>query len=125
MKAGARIGRLLGYGAETVTSVAVALLFFLIFICILNLIFPVGTGGGMSAAEFRNLIARDRPGVAAAPNGGPLPAAALTVIHREVKTRRAADIAWSAALAGARLGDGDAVQTNREGSAQIDFGESQ
>lgn len=126
MKAGVQIGRFLGYGVETVTSVAVALLFFLIFICILNLIFPVSTGGGMSAAEFRKLIARDRTGeVAASPASGAQPAAALTVIHREVKTRRAADIAWSAALAGARLGDGDAVQTNREGSAQIDFGESQ
>ncbi|MBW2412187.1 MAG: FecR domain-containing protein, partial [Deltaproteobacteria bacterium] len=121
---------------EGIVAIILVLLFFSIFLGLLNLLFPTGT-------SLRELIARQRSSGAhdtAGQNDRDLQlnynadgqeeevfddfAATLSWTRNTVKSKRAVEIAWKTAKEGNLLYDRDAVQTFNRSAAEIEFDET-
>ena len=127
-----RLKNILKRMIEGVTAVLLVLVFFSIFLYLLNSLFPTGT-------SLRALVTRhESPAVAALTpdrgsrplaeelSAGPLKTAAakLTWAHNSVKSKSAEAIAWGSAQEGRLLFDRDAVQTLDKSAAEITFDEN-
>lgn len=110
----------MGIALEGLISLSLALLCFLAFLWVLNIVFPSSVG------LRRNLVFdggahRDTWGLEQVPTR-PRPAAAvLRVISNDVRTRTSEQIAWGPAHTDGALHEGDAVQTTRDGQATLRF----
>lgn len=128
--AGARLGFLLGRGAELVAAVALALGFFGVFLVILAVVFPSGLSLETLAAQMQSGRRADggSPGRLAAGSGsgggaaGATELASLSVLQPDVRSKAADAIAWNPARDGQRLLDRDGVQTGTQGRARLEFG---
>lgn len=114
-----RMRQALGIALEGVVSLLLALGCFLVFLWVLDTVFPSSVG-------FRRQLAMDEGhrsatwGLEAAP-AGPRPAAVLRVISNDVRHRKPDQIAWTAARQGGSVREGDAIQTTRDGQAALRF----
>lgn len=127
---------------KSIAAIALALAFFSVFLMILNVAFPSGPSfkelmGGKEDPEPASLVQESLPGPfpdsgekegaalgkeeAAAPEKTVKSAAVLTRKRKDVKSRRAQAIAWTAAQEGMPLYDRDAVQTFKRSGARITF----
>ena len=121
-----RLKRLIAFGAELVIAVAVALLFFVIFLGGLTVIMPSGVTlrSVVGPASYPGVDDGDRTLSGSLDGlglGGRRQAATLTVLNNEVKRKSTGEIAWGSARSGLALQDGDAVQTTRDGTALLKF----
>lgn len=111
------------HAIEVLIGSALALLFFLALLAILNRVFPDATGlgelareqgedaaGVRSSLDFRGVKDPDLTQIAV-----------LTDVKRSVRDKRADSITWSAAHAGKPLIDRHAVQTSERSEATITF----
>ena len=118
-----RLKALLARSLEGAALVLLVLLFFSVFLSIMNILFPTGTG-------LKEIMGRERDRGAAGELGGAAGAAPgkvtamLTQVHNTVKSKREDAIAWSAAQSGMPLYDQDAVQTLQRSSAMLTFDEN-
>jgi hypothetical protein len=130
-----RIKKIMKRIIEGVVAIILVLLFFSVFLGLLNVLFPSGT-------SLRELIARQRPSGTYNASGedrdGQLNysdesqepeflddfAATLSWTRNTVKSKRAAEIAWQSAQEGNLLYDRDAVQTFNRSAAEIEFDEA-
>jgi hypothetical protein len=131
-----RLKKILRRSIEGAVAIVLVLLFFSLFLYLLNMLFPSGT-------SLRELIARqgtsgsldpsgtggrelklDYAESALNPEGYEDAAAELSWIRNKVKSKRAAEIAWKSAQKGNLLYDRDAVQTLSRSAAEIKFDES-
>lgn len=120
---------------ETLVSVLIVLAFFSVFLTVLNVLFPVGSGlkammgteGYGSKSFLTEISARDllltRGNVAGNFVNREDVAAVITMTRNEVKSKRASSIAWRTAEAGMQLFDYDSVQTFVKSAAVIKFDE--
>ncbi len=111
--------------AERVFEITLALLLTLLcfsaLLLILDRAFPSATALGelMRAADAEGFASR--PGAVLAGTGVELREAVLSVIGNEVLHKTSGSVAWDPAQQGAHLGQGDGVQTRREGMAVLTF----
>ncbi len=131
-----RFKKLVGRIVEGIVAIILVLLFFSVFLGLLNALFPTGT-------SLRELVARQQssyPGDATRENDRDLQlnyndggqeseifddfAATLSWTRNTVKSKRAAEIAWKTATEGNLLYDRDAVQTFNRSAAEIEFDEA-
>lgn len=107
---------------EGVAPVLLVLLFFSVFLSIMNVLFPTGTGlrDIMGREQDRNTVGEFNS-LAGATVGKFT--ALLSQAHNLVKFKREDAIAWSAAKSGLPLYDRDAVQTLQKSSALLTFDE--
>jgi hypothetical protein len=110
--------------------VLLVLLFFSVFLHLLNLIFPYGTSLRQIVSQQGSLqqqglaVAGDREMMDAAAGQKRELAATLAWTRNSVKSKGAYSIAWQSAEAGRELYDRDAVQTLERSAAEIRFDES-
>lgn len=104
---------------EAVLTVALVLVFFALFLLLLNSLFPTGTDIGEMVKKERSVL----PGEWTSDQNRDQPAAVLTTANNTVKRKRGNEIAWSDAQGGMQLYDQDAVQTFQRSSAYLDFGD--
>lgn len=131
-----RFKNMMGRILEGIVAIILVLLFFSVFLGLLNALFPTGT-------SLRELIARQRSSGrhdASRGNNRNLQlnagdagqeseilddfAATLSWTRNVVKSKRAAEIAWKTAEEGNQLYDRDAVQTFSRSAAEIEFDET-
>lgn len=107
------MGSLIARGIEAIATVLLVLVFFSLFLALLNVLFPTGAGLKelMRAQEGRQA-------------GKGKIAAMLSNIQNTVKSKRADAIAWENAQPDAALFDQDAVQTLQRSSARLNFDEN-
>jgi hypothetical protein len=114
-------------GLEAVLTVVLVLVFFALFLLLLNGLFPTGVGIGEIVKRERSVLPGDWTNAMMAEfqseQGLDKPAAVLTTAHNTVKRKRGNEIAWSDAQGGMQLYDRDAVQTFQRSSAYLDFGD--
>jgi len=112
---------------EAVLTVVLVLIFFTVFLLLLNALFPSGTGIGEIVNRERSVFPADWANAMMTEfqreQGRDQPAAVLTTAHNTVKRKRGNEIAWSDAQGGMQLYDRDAVQTFQRSSAYLDFGD--
>ena len=112
---------------EAVLTVILVLVFFALFLLILNGLFPTGAGIGEMVKRERSVLPGDWTNAMMAESqrdqGRDQPAAVLTTAKNTVKRKRGNEIAWSDAQGGMQLYDRDAVQTFQRSSAYLDFGD--
>jgi hypothetical protein len=115
-----RMRQALSIALEAVVSLSLALGCFLVFLWVLDTVFPSSVG-------FRRQLALQDGhrsatwGREAAPDG-PRPAAAvLRVISNDVRHRKLDQIAWGSARQNGSVFEGDAIQTTRDGQAALRF----
>ena len=128
------IGRLRSLAVNAVQAAAVVVLvriFFSIFLGLLNIFFPIGSG--MKELMKRETLFKSSTQLGQAKNKSrsqttstdtvalPPLAATLTEIRNTVKSKRADEIAWVAMAAGAPLYNKDAIQTFERANARITF----
>lgn len=117
--------------AQATAVVVLVLIFFSIFLGLLNIFFPIGSGmkelmkrETLFKSSTRPDQGQDRSASGDRPvNAVALPplAATLTEIRNAVKSKRADEIAWMAAAAGVPLYNKDAIQTFERANARITF----
>lgn len=112
---------------EFIGVLSIVFIFFIIFIGLLNMLFPSGTGFreilssqrllGLynDQSEQESTVLLDNKGLTASLNE----AAVLTKIKNSVKSKRADEIVWSSAQEGMQIFNRDAIQTLKEGYVQI------
>ena len=117
--------------AQAAAVVVLVLIFFSIFLGLLNIFFPIGSG--MKELMKRETLFESSTRLDQAKNKSrsqttsadmialPPLAATLTEIRNTVKSKRADEIAWMATAAGAPLYNRDAVQTFERANARITF----
>ena len=122
---------LVAWGAEILLAVGLVLSFFLVFMWILGRSVPRGTSllDLMRSGDSRGEETSGGPGQIDSGTGGSgddarEAVARLSRIHRDVKDKAAAAIAWTASREGMSLGDYHAVQTFDRSGATITFSES-
>lgn len=112
---------------EAMITIALVLVFFTLFLLLLNGLFPSGAGISEIVNREQSVLPGDwnvamiteyQRGI-----GRIKPTAVLKTAHNAVKQKRGNEVAWSDAQGGARLYDQDAVQTLQRSSAYIDFGD--
>jgi len=118
-----RMKALLGRSLEGAAFVLLVLIFFSVFLSIMNLLFPTGTGLKEIMSRDQDRVAANGPGGAAGAAPGKA-TALLTNLQNTVKSKRENAIAWSAAHKGMPLYDQDAVQTLERSSAMLTFDEN-
>jgi mannose-6-phosphate isomerase-like protein (cupin superfamily) len=118
--------------AETLASLLLVMFFFGIFLVILDMQFPSGTVFGSIVLRESSLttdaekaqertLKLSRGNKEAGIGDSSSLAASLTKKHNTVKSKRASSIAWRNAREGMSLYDHDAIQTNKQSSARIEF----
>jgi Glucodextranase, domain B len=114
-------------GLEVVFTIVLVLVFFVMFLLLLNGLFPSGAGISEIMNRERSVLPADRTDTMITEfqrgQGRGQPAAVLTTAHNTVKQKRGNEIAWSDAQGGTQLYDRDAVQTLQRSSAYLDFGD--
>ena len=108
------------YAAELSIGIVAGLALFLFLLWLLQAFFPDATSLGELVRSPRS------PGRGPAPladTDESAPLAVLSEIHRDIRDKVASSVIWSIAERGARLGDGDAVQSFEGSSATIKFDE--
>jgi hypothetical protein len=118
---------------EAILAIFLVLVFFSVFLFVLNALFPSGTGlysmvssdgsssrtGLLKQAIRKLLLVQGEQ--EADPDRGETLAATLNSIHNHVKSKRARAIAWRSAKEKMPLYDRDSVQTFSRSSAEIQF----
>lgn len=113
-------------GAEATVAVVLVLAFFLVFIVILWYSFPKGVGLGNAIRSLESPPPSVHPVEAGhAEERWEQRVAKLSNVKRNVKSKLAASIVWSAANEGLELGEHDAVQTLAQSGASIVFEKNQ
>lgn len=109
---------LFGRGGEMVAAVVVVLGCFSLFLGLLTLSFPAGTGLDDLVATGATTVSQEGPAevVSEALN------AFVSHVRRSAKTKPASTIAWSTARSGDRLKEGDALQTYSSSNAVVRVG---
>lgn len=121
------IKKIAGRLTETIVTILLVLVFFSVILGLLNLFFPTGTGiknligKGFLSSPWKKESAGDLVLTYGNDTAPGKVEAVLVNVQNTVKKKRARDIAWSGAEAGAQLYDKDAVQTMSGSSARIDF----
>src|SRR3990170_7643800 len=125
-----RLLNILIRSSELIITVSMALLFFTVFLGLLNKLFPSGSGfnellhsGGFfrsiptDLTEEGHLLFLDASNLRVTDDV----AAVIIKMHNAVKSKRADDIAWSSANEGMRIYSRDSIQTLKGSYAQIRF----
>jgi len=126
-----RLSRISRTGVELLVSLLLVVVFFGIFLFMLNYLFPIGAGlkhkdKSEQWNESLNMMERTvtdllmMRGNQDVQNGGPV-TAKLTSVTNTVKTKRSGQIVWRGIDTGASLYDGDGVQTAKRSKAVITF----
>lgn len=115
-----RARHILGIALEGLVSLSLALLCFLIFLWVLDTVFPSGVGLRRELSLDHGQR-HDKWGLDRVPEGVRPAAAVLRVFSNEVKVRTPDQIAWSPAKHGGPVSEGDAIQTMRDGEAMLKF----
>ena len=121
---------------EGMVAILLVLVFFSLFLYMLNTLFPTGTslrqliarkgasGSLDPSAAGRREMMLDYGENAQNPDGYEDAAAMLSWVRNQVKSKRATEIAWKSAQKGNLLYDRDAVQTLSRSAAEIRFDEN-
>lgn len=127
----ARLSRVTRTGFELLLSLFLVVVFFGIFLLMLNFLFPIGTGLKHQSTDEKwneSLSVMQRTvtdllmmrGNREVEPGGK-PTAKLTSVVNTVKTKRSGEIVWRGTDPGTNLYDGDGVQTAKRSNALITF----
>ena len=108
---------------ELLVGIPLALAFFLFLLMLLQVIFPDATGIGELARQ-RGESIRARSQLGFEEQVGEPAVAVLSNVYRNVESKPASSITWSAAQAGAQLEDRHAVKSARRSAATITFDEN-
>lgn len=105
---------------ELLVGIPVALAFFLFLLMLLHAIFPDATGIG-ELARRSEVSTRVRSQLGFEDQVGEEAVAVISNVYRNVKSKPASSITWSAAQVGAHLEDRHAVKSAGRSSATITF----
>jgi hypothetical protein len=108
-----RLKALLAHGLEGAAILLLVLVFFSVFLVIMNFLFPTGS-------SIKDIVGHEEKKTAPVPASEKI-AALLTDVHNTVKSKGANSIAWSNAREGMPLYDRYAVQTLQQSSASLVF----
>lgn len=126
-----RFSRVSRTGVELLLSLLLVVVFFGIFLFMLNFLFPIGAGlrhkdSGEQWSESMNVMERTVSDLLLMRGNQELqkdgtPTAKLDSVVNTVKTKRSGQIVWRGTDKGASLYDGDGVQTAKKSRALINF----
>ena len=109
-----RLRRAMAYGPEAVGSLGLALVFFGIFLALLNVFFPTGI-------KLRELVVPRPPRSEPAGTAVLAEVGRLAVLKNDVRSKPSGAIAWGAASDNLTLHDRDAIQTLSSGRGLVVF----